>query len=126
MMCICCDKKIPLLHEDEKKDEEKIVFEKEKRQIYNKKGRFDEEIVIDAGARMWSDGVIGRISAGYGSIHDGDEYIIGICDECIDKKLFTGGLALIDNYMCELDDEKYKKTRIAWRRYNRINDILTD
>jgi hypothetical protein len=36
---------------------------------------------------MWNNGVVGKIYAGYGSRHDGDMYIITICDDCIDKHL---------------------------------------
>ena len=32
---------------------------------------------------MWLDGVVGKISAGYGSILDGNMYVIAICDDCI-------------------------------------------
>ena len=34
---------------------------------------------------MWDDGLIDVISAGYGSIHDEDVFLIGICDKCISK-----------------------------------------
>lgn len=32
---------------------------------------------------MWSDGVVEKITFGYGSIHDMESYYIAICDECI-------------------------------------------
>jgi hypothetical protein len=122
MMCICCDEKISLYLTD--KNEEDVVFNKEKRGIH---GEPEEEIILDAGSQMWKDGVVDLISAGYGSIHDGDEFIIAICDECLNKKIMTGHIAYIDNYVGESikGSEKYKSARIAWRRYNRINDILS-
>jgi len=55
--CVVCDKTISVLFEDA--DYDKANF---------------------------SDGVVGKISAGFGSSHDGDVYVIGICDKCIDKK----------------------------------------
>lgn len=123
-MCICCDKKITLLHPEhlDGKTEEDVVFNKSKRPV----GRRDEEIEIDAGSQMWNDGVVHKISAGYGSCHDGDEFIIAICDECIIKKKATGNIAYIDNYMGYLskEDEDYVNSRTAWRRYNNINDFL--
>ena len=124
MMCICCDKKITLLYPEhlDGKTEEDVVFNKSKRPV----GRRDEEIEIDAGSQMWYDGVVHKVSAGYGSCHDGDEFIIAICDECITKKKATGNIAYIDNYMGYLSkkDEDYVNSRTAWRRYNNINDFL--
>ena len=124
MMCICCDKRISL-HREEEKAEESVVFEKEKIQIVS---QFDGETIRNAGSYMWNDGVVGIISANFGSTHDGDEFVIAICDECIDKKLMTGNLAFIDNYMGgikhEWIKEIYEKRRIAWRRYNKIDDLL--
>lgn len=35
---------------------------------------------------LYVDGVITMISAGYGSKHDGDMYVFGICDDCIREK----------------------------------------
>jgi len=32
---------------------------------------------------MWGDGVVEKITFGYGSKHDMDSYYIAICDECI-------------------------------------------
>jgi hypothetical protein len=128
-MCICCDKKISLLYPEtlDEKSEEDIVFNKENRQIYGKKGRFDEEIELNAGSQMWNDGVVNLISAGYGSRFDGDEFIIAICDDCLEKKLMTGNLAFINNYMTRnFKDETYNNYRTAWRRYNKIDDILND
>ena len=124
-MCICCDKKINIIpiNSDDKNNEEDIVFNKRKRQIHDE---HDSEEIIDASSQMWLDGIIGLVSAGYGSNYDGDEFIIAICDECIEKKKMTGNIAYINNYMGYpiKDDEDYKNSRIAWRRYNRIDDLL--
>ena len=125
-MCICCDKKISLLYPESSKTEEDIVFNKETRQVRSRKS-FDEEIKINAGSHSWDDGVVDLISVNYGSRFDGDEFVIAICDDCLEKKMMTGNIAYIDNYLGYIKDtEKYKKSRIAWRRYNRIDDILND
>jgi hypothetical protein len=128
MMCICCDQKIPLLEvlsSDKNKTEEDIVFNKVKRQIH---GKHDEEITLDAGSEIWNGGLVHLVSAGYGSTHDGDEFIIAICDDCLTKKKMTGHIAYINNYMgySVIGDEDYEKSRIAWRRYNRIDNLLND
>jgi len=34
---------------------------------------------------MWSDGIVDKIAAGYGSKFDGNMYIIAICDTCIEE-----------------------------------------
>jgi len=35
---------------------------------------------------MWNGGIVGRISAGYGSLLDGDMYVLAICDDCVKLK----------------------------------------
>ena len=131
-MCICCDKKISLLYPEidlaDGKLEEDLVFNtKDKIQISDPDLHVHEEISIDAGSHMWDGGIVNKVSAGYGSSHDGDDFIIAICDECILKKKATGNIAYIDNYMGYLIkqvDEDYINSRTAWRRYNNINDFL--
>ena len=128
MMCICCDKRITLLKvvEEPLEDEEKVVFGKIIRQISGKK--FDETYTSDASSNMWNGGIVGHISGNYGSRFDSDEFIIAICDDCIEKKKMTGNVAFIDNYMSGISDpwvkDDYDKSRVAWRRYNRIDDLL--
>ena len=41
---------------------------------------------------MWSDGVVEKITFGYGSKHDMDSYYIAVCDDCI-TELKESGLA---------------------------------
>ncbi len=41
---------------------------------------------------MWADGVVEKITFGYGSIHDMDSYYIAVCDGCI-TELKKKGLA---------------------------------
>lgn len=126
MMCICCDKKISLLYPEDiplGKSEEDLVFELKKVQV---DGTYDEEVLQNASSYMWRDGIIDKISAGYGSGHDGDEFLIAICDDCVRSKTLTGNIAYISNYMGDMPYEDYAKARIAWRRYNNINDILDD
>jgi uncharacterized membrane protein len=36
--------------------------------------------------RMWNEGVVEKITAGFGSKFDLDSFLIAICDECIEKK----------------------------------------
>lgn len=34
---------------------------------------------------MWNNGTVRRISFGYGSRHDGESFLVAICDDCIEK-----------------------------------------
>lgn len=65
MLCICCDKKISLLYPEDLSDgklEEDVVFNtKEKIQI---DGDYDQEITVNAGSKMWNDGLVHKVSAG--------------------------------------------------------------
>jgi len=39
---------------------------------------------------MWADGVVEKITFGYGSKHDMDSYYIAVCDDCITELKETG------------------------------------
>jgi hypothetical protein len=43
---------------------------------------------------MWREAIVHRISGGFGSRHDMTEFVIGICDDCIDLKIEDGKLEL--------------------------------
>ena len=44
---------------------------------------------------IWGGGIVERISAGYGSLLDGDMYVLAICDDCVKLKQ----LKYVGNYM---------------------------
>ena len=48
---------------------------------------------------MWDGGIVEKINAGYGSVLDGNMYVIAICDECIKEKAKEGSATLVGNYM---------------------------
>jgi len=56
---------------------------------------------------MWHNGIVDKIAAPFGSIFDGNMYIIGICDKCIkekeDKLIYVG-----DYLMTDKDPDLYK------------------
>lgn len=59
---------------------------------------------------MWEGGIIGLIEGNYGSLYDGDKYIIALCDDCItqttnDNLLYTG------NEMSHLTSNELPNTR---------------
>lgn len=62
----------------------------------------------------YNDGIVERISAGYGSDLDGDMFVIAICDDCVIQKYKEGKIMYVGNYFApELGKEfvmpdKYK------------------
>ena len=50
-------------------------------------------------AKVCWDGIVEKVSAGYGSIHDGDQYLIAICDKCITEAKENKKIIYIRNYM---------------------------
>ena len=45
---------------------------------------------VDLEHGMWDGGTVEKIYMPYGSLLDGDIYILGICDDCIIKKTEEG------------------------------------
>ncbi len=72
--CIFCNCKIKLLDKD----------------FYETDEKFNPE------SAMWDGGTVKKISMGYGSILDGNIYLIAICDKCIEKNI---NIKLIGSYM---------------------------
>lgn len=62
MKCIICEKKIKRLHKGEEPPE----------------------------LGMWGNGGVHEFIPGYGSKHDMSRFIIGICDDCLDKLIEKG------------------------------------
>ena len=48
---------------------------------------------------MFSDGLVQKVEAGYGSVLDGNMYYIAICDDCLKTKQKQGIIHNIGNYM---------------------------
>lgn len=131
MKCICCDvlvsatihKPVDDNHTDPIKSEEDAIFVTEKMEYEEGKTTF-----IRAQNRMWHNGIVGNISAGYGSTLDGNCYVIAICDSCAKKKHLDGTIAFTGDYM---NPEYYReheeeKARQIWRRYNQLDSLLSE
>ena len=74
---------------------------------------------------MIAGGIIQIVTAGYGSNHDGDKFIIAICDDCIQSNLDDGTLLLFKSgsYVTpEVDLEKSKK---IYKRRKRLDDLIS-
>jgi hypothetical protein len=78
---------------------------------------------------MIDNGIIHIIDAGYGSIHDGDQFVIAICDDCIKENLEDATLLYYGNYMSVSDvtgtstDEK-EKSKQKYRRRKNLDNII--
>ena len=115
MYCICCKKNnvIP--------ENYRIGFsETEEDVLYFNKERNGSNLNINN--EMVDNGIIHIIDAGYGSKHDGDQFIIAICDDCIKENKEDGTLLYYDNYMHSgegfVEEEKENSKKIYRRRKN--------
>ena len=114
--CVCCGFKIELLDLASHSNIDEFI------KYYTHNGIYEPEY------QMWNDGVVKKISAGYGSSFDFDEFYIGICDKCIDVNVKNGRLRYGGDNMNDLiqhysDDEleEFEKKR---NRENNLNDLL--
>lgn len=72
-----------------------IFCGKEVKEIHSRPPRYANEPEIS----MWDGGVVERINMPYGSMLDGNIYIICICDECIKKNNGTRSLMYAGTYI---------------------------
>ena len=115
MYCICC-KKNNVIPENYRSG----FSETEEDVLYFKKERNGSTLNINN--EMVDNGIIHIIDAGYGSKHDGDQFIIAICDDCIKENKEDGTLLYYNNYMYSdekfIEKEKEKSKKIYRRRKN--------
>jgi hypothetical protein len=119
MYCICC-KKNNVIPENYRSG----FSETEEDVLYFKKERNGSTLNINS--EMVDNGIIHIIDAGYGSIHDGDQFIIAICDDCIKENKEDGTLLYYDNYMYgDVDSEKEKeKSKKIYRRRKNLDGLV--
>lgn len=121
MKCICCNKKINHLNIGASPSDEDAIF------LTIEKKRGDGTIFHErAENRLWVDGVVGNISAGYGSSNDGSVYVIGVCDDCISIKVKEGSIAYTSNYICQNDEVKseIENSKKIFRRNNNLDNLI--
>jgi hypothetical protein len=76
---------------------------------------------------MIDNGIIHIIDAGYGSTHDGDQFVIAICDDCIKENLQDATLLYYGNYMYGNEGfvyEEIEKSKQKYRRRKNLDDII--
>jgi hypothetical protein len=76
---------------------------------------------------MIDNGIIHIIDAGYGSRHDGDQFVIAICDDCIKENLQDATLLYYGNYMYDKEgfvNEEIEKSKQKYRRRNSLDKLI--
>ena len=114
--CICCGYKIDLLDLKAYSNLDEYI------KHYSSNGDYEPEF------QMWNGGIVKKVSAGYGSDFDTDEFYIGICDNCIDDNIKNGRLRYAGNYMIpdfsHYADEELEEFEKKRNRENNLNDLL--
>jgi hypothetical protein len=112
MYCICCKKNnVKLLtfgEENQTPLEEDILFKNSK-------------------TEMVDGGIIQIIDAGYGSKHDGDRFIIAICDDCISQNKEDSTLLYFGNYMYTgegFTKDEIQQSKQKYRRRKNIDGLV--
>jgi hypothetical protein len=115
MYCICCEKnKIePLDFYKVHKLEEELLWQKEVS---------DDGTIRTIDNQMVNGGIIQLIDAGYGSTHDGERFILGICDDCISKKLESATLLYYENSF-DLAIDDIEKSKQRYRRRKNLDEL---
>jgi hypothetical protein len=128
MYCICCKKNnvTPYIEQISSKiatedsppqTEEDILWESSKR---------PDGSLVNVNNKMINNGIIHIIDAGYGSTHDGDQFVIAICDDCIKQNLEDATLLYFGNYMgygsMIVDEVEVSKNK--YRRRKNLDDLV--
>ena len=120
MYCICCKKNsVTPLHSNivgdgAAKSEEDLIWKKEKRK---------DDSLVNVNNEMIDNGIIHIIDAGYGSTHDGDQFVIAICDDCIKENLGDATLLYYGNYMYGKEGFVYEEIEKSKQKYRRRKNL---
>jgi hypothetical protein len=122
MYCICC-KKNNVIPENYRSG----FSETEEDVLYFKKERKSDGSTLNINNEMVDNGIIHIIDAGYGSKYDGDQFIIAICDDCINQNKEDGTLLYYGNYMYydeKFVEEEKEKSKKIYRRRNNLDGLV--
>ena len=128
MYCICCKKNnvIPdttpftsnvSTEDSPRQNEEDILWRNSKR---------SDGSLVNVNNEMIDNGIIHIIDAGYGSTHDGDQFIIAICDDCIKENKQDATLLYYGNYMGGYGDiitDEIEKSKKVYRRRKNLDSL---
>jgi|LauGreSuBDMM15SN_2_FD.fasta_scaffold254604_2 hypothetical protein len=134
MYCICCKKNnvIPTPKIDNSNDNSPRVptnslLSPNEEDIIWKDSKRKDGSLVNVNNEMIDNGIIHIIDAGYGSIHDGDQFVIAICDDCIKENLEDATLLYYGNYMYALEgyvEEEREKSKQKYRRRKNLDNII--
>ena len=126
MYCICCKKNnvIPTPKIDNSNDNSPRVptnslLSPNEEDIIWKDSKRKDGSLVNVNNEMIDNGIIHIIDAGYGSIHDGDQFVIAICDDCIKENLEDATL-LYYGYV----EEEREKSKQKYRRRKNLDNII--
>ena len=128
MYCICCKKNNVIPHPSTVKSnistedsppqlEEDILWKNSKRK---------DGSLVNVNNEMIDNGIIHIIDAGYGSTHDGDQFIIAICDDCIKENLADATLLYWGNYMGygNMIVDEVENSKQKYRRRKNLDKLI--
>ena len=128
MYCICCKKNnvtpnpTPVSSKISTEDsppqhEEDILWKDSKR---------PDGSLVNVNNEMIDNGIIHIIDAGYGSTHDGDQFIIAICDDCIKENLADATLLYWGNYMGygNMIVDEVENSKQKYRRRKNLDKLI--
>jgi len=129
MYCICCKKNRPSPHNP--KEAGKVTSKEEEEDILWKNSKRGDGSLYNVNNKMIDNGIIWIIEAGYGSTHDGDQFVIAICDDCIEENLEDATLLYYGNYMFQtmnngdwsVEKEK-EKSKQKYRRRRNLDGLV--
>lgn len=128
MYCICCKKNnvIPNTPPVSSKISTEDSPPQHEEDILWKDSKRPDGSLVNVNNEMIDNGIIHIIDAGYGSTHDGDQFVIAICDDCIKKNLADATLLYWGNYMYGGDyaNDEIEKSKKKYRRRKNLDDIV--
>ena len=129
MYCICCKKNnvIPETFSYTKESMRGLEEKAEEEDILWKKSKRPDGSLSNVNNEMIDNGIIHIIDAGYGSVHDGDQFVIAICDDCIKENLEDATLLYYGNYMYtkeEFIEKEKEKSQQKYRRRKNLDGLV--
>lgn len=128
MYCICCKKNnvipnTPSVSSKIATEDSPPQFEED---ILWKDSKRPDGSLVNVNNEMIDNGIIHIIDAGYGSTHDGDQFIIAICDDCIKENLADATLLYYGDYMYGGDyaNDEIEKSKKTYRRRKNLDKLI--
>ena len=129
MYCICCKKNnvIPNTPPVSSKISTEDSPPQHEEDILWKDSKRPDGSLVNVNNEMIDNGIIHIIDAGYGSRHDGDQFVIAICDDCIKENLSDATLLYYGNYMYGSEGfigDEIEKSKQKYRRRNSLDKLI--